>query len=158
MTIFRVKSVKIYTGQKKFTRAPLVVLVTNMRYGKNYNAFQCKGSDMTSRAWSSLYRFGENRMPQLTNAQVLLVKNSGGADLDFLAIHLYHPEAPESQNNQVVTPVRLYSKRHLYIRGCFDLAPPQWSSSEYTTLAQDLCLDACKSSEWCLWFLHHLRH
>ena len=63
-------------------------------------------------------------MPQLTNAQVLLVKNSGGADLDFLAIHLYHPEAPESQNNQVVTPVRLYSKRHLYIRGCFDLAPP----------------------------------
>lgn len=36
--------------------------------------------------------------------QVLLVKNSGGADLDFLAIHLYHPEAPESQNNQVVTP------------------------------------------------------
>ena len=49
-------------------------------------------------------------MPELTNAQVLLVKNSGGADLDFLAIHLYHPEAPESQNNQVVTPVRLYSK------------------------------------------------
>ena len=33
MPIFRVKSVKIYTGQKKFTRAPLVVLVTNMRYG-----------------------------------------------------------------------------------------------------------------------------
>ena len=32
MPIFRVKSVKIYTGQKKFTRAPLVVLVTNMRY------------------------------------------------------------------------------------------------------------------------------
>ena len=34
MPIFHVKSVKIYTGQKKFTRAPLVVLVTNMRYGK----------------------------------------------------------------------------------------------------------------------------
>ena len=32
MPIFRVKSVKIYTGQKKFTRAPLVVLVTNIRY------------------------------------------------------------------------------------------------------------------------------
>ena len=34
MPIFRVKSVKIYTGQKKFTRAPLVVLVTNMRYAQ----------------------------------------------------------------------------------------------------------------------------
>ena len=61
-----------------------------------------------------LYKFGENKMPELTNAQVLLVKNSGGADLDFLAIHLYHPEAPESQNNQVVTMVR-YSKRHFNI-------------------------------------------
>ena len=32
MPIFRVKSVKIYTSQKKFTRAPLAVLVTNIRY------------------------------------------------------------------------------------------------------------------------------
>ena len=32
MPIFRVESVKIYTCQKKFTRAPLVVLVTNIRY------------------------------------------------------------------------------------------------------------------------------
>ena len=32
MPIFRVKSEKIDTGQKKFTRAPLVVLVTNIRY------------------------------------------------------------------------------------------------------------------------------
>ena len=32
MPIFRVKSVTIYTGQKKFTQAPLVVLVTNIRY------------------------------------------------------------------------------------------------------------------------------
>ena len=32
MPIFCVKSVKIYTCQKKFTRAPLVVLVTNIRY------------------------------------------------------------------------------------------------------------------------------
>ena len=32
MPIFCVKSVKIYTGQKKFTEAPLVVLVTNIRY------------------------------------------------------------------------------------------------------------------------------
>ena len=32
MPIFRAKSVKIYTGQKKITRAPLVVLVTNTRY------------------------------------------------------------------------------------------------------------------------------
>ena len=31
-TIFCVKSVKIYTGQKKFTRAPPVAPVTNMRY------------------------------------------------------------------------------------------------------------------------------
>ena len=31
-TQFRVKSVKIYTGQKKFTRAPPVAPVTNMRY------------------------------------------------------------------------------------------------------------------------------
>ena len=36
MPIFRVKSVKIYTGQKKFTRAPLVVLVTNIRYAMYY--------------------------------------------------------------------------------------------------------------------------
>merc|ERR1711949_97948 len=32
LPIFCVKSVKIYTGQKKFTRAPPVVPVTNMRY------------------------------------------------------------------------------------------------------------------------------
>ena len=32
MPIFSVKFVRIYTGQKKFTRAPLVVLVTNIRY------------------------------------------------------------------------------------------------------------------------------
>ena len=32
MPIFWVKSVKIYTGQKIFTWAPLVVLVTNIRY------------------------------------------------------------------------------------------------------------------------------
>ena len=32
MPILRVKSVKIYTGQKKFTRAPPVAPVTNMRY------------------------------------------------------------------------------------------------------------------------------
>ena len=37
MPIFRVKSAKIYTGQKKFTRAPLVVLVTNIRYVYNFN-------------------------------------------------------------------------------------------------------------------------
>ena len=30
--MFRVKSVKIYTGQKKFTRMPSVASVTNMRY------------------------------------------------------------------------------------------------------------------------------
>ena len=33
--IFRVTSEKIYTGQKKFTRAPPVAPVTNMRYGVN---------------------------------------------------------------------------------------------------------------------------
>ena len=32
MPIFCIKSVKIYTGQKKFTRAPPVAPVTNMRY------------------------------------------------------------------------------------------------------------------------------
>ena len=32
MPIFRVKSVKIYTGQKKFTRTPSVASVTNIRY------------------------------------------------------------------------------------------------------------------------------
>ena len=32
MQIFRVKSVKIYTGQKKFTRTLSVASVTNMRY------------------------------------------------------------------------------------------------------------------------------
>ena len=31
--MFRVRSVKIYTRQKKFTRAPHVAPVTNMRYG-----------------------------------------------------------------------------------------------------------------------------
>ena len=34
MPIFRVKSVKIYTGQKKFTRALPVAPVTNIRYAK----------------------------------------------------------------------------------------------------------------------------
>merc|ERR1712074_66685 len=33
LPIFRVKSVKIYTGQKKFTRVPPVAPVTIMRYG-----------------------------------------------------------------------------------------------------------------------------
>ena len=33
MPIFRIKSVKIYTGLKKFTRTPSVASVTNMRYG-----------------------------------------------------------------------------------------------------------------------------
>ena len=33
MPIFCVKSEKIYTGQKKFTRVPPVAPVTNMRYG-----------------------------------------------------------------------------------------------------------------------------
>ena len=32
MPIVRVKSVKIYTGQNKFTRAPPVAPVTNIRY------------------------------------------------------------------------------------------------------------------------------
>ena len=32
MPIFRVKSLKIYTGQKKFTRTPSVAYLTNMRY------------------------------------------------------------------------------------------------------------------------------
>ena len=32
MPIFRVKSIKIYTGQKKFTRTPSVASVTNIRY------------------------------------------------------------------------------------------------------------------------------
>ena len=35
MPIFRVKSVKIYTGQKKFTQAPPVAPVTNIRYDKD---------------------------------------------------------------------------------------------------------------------------
>ena len=33
MPIFLVKSVKIYTAQKKFTRTPSVASVTNIRYG-----------------------------------------------------------------------------------------------------------------------------
>ena len=44
--------------------------------------------------------------------QVLLMKNppglqedSGDADLNLVAIHLYHPDAPASQNNLIVTPV-----------------------------------------------------
>ena len=36
MPIFRVKSVKIYTGQKKITRMPSVVSVTNMRYASEF--------------------------------------------------------------------------------------------------------------------------
>ena len=71
-----------------------------------------------------VYKFGENKMPELINAQVLFKKNSGGPDLDFLAIHLYHPKAPESQNNQVVTPVRLYINDISTFNGCFNLAPP----------------------------------
>ena len=33
LPIFRVKSVKIYTGQFFFTQTPFVVSVTNIRYG-----------------------------------------------------------------------------------------------------------------------------
>ena len=36
MPIFRVKSVKIYTGQKKFTLTPSVASVTIIRYGNHY--------------------------------------------------------------------------------------------------------------------------
>ena len=35
--IFCIHSGKIYTGQKKFTQAPPVVPVTNMRYGQDFN-------------------------------------------------------------------------------------------------------------------------
>ena len=35
MPIFRVKSVKIYTGQKKFTLTPSVASVTIIRYEDN---------------------------------------------------------------------------------------------------------------------------
>ena len=40
LPIFRVKSVKIYTVQKKFTRAPPVAPVTNMRYVHNQTKMQ----------------------------------------------------------------------------------------------------------------------
>ena len=45
MPIFRVNSVKNYNGQKKFTRAPLVVLVTNMRYEVTKMFFKMKMSN-----------------------------------------------------------------------------------------------------------------
>ena len=35
MQFFFTQSGKNYTGQKKFTQAPLVMLVTNMRYGSD---------------------------------------------------------------------------------------------------------------------------
>ena len=51
MPIFRVKSVKIYTGQTKFTRAPLVVLVTNMRYGFDMSLVICHTIHISVAQW-----------------------------------------------------------------------------------------------------------
>ena len=48
LPIFCVKSVKIYTGQKKFTRAPPVVPVTNMRYEMNDRFHPCRLDSMFS--------------------------------------------------------------------------------------------------------------
>ncbi len=50
VSFFCVHSGKIYTGQKKFTRAPPVVPVTNMRYGfvlTNYDLFMVRKSILT---------------------------------------------------------------------------------------------------------------
>ena len=48
LPIFRVKSVKIYTGQNKFTRAPPVAPGTNMRYEANHS--NSKRSNFTKNA------------------------------------------------------------------------------------------------------------
>ena len=51
LPIFHVKSVKIYTGQKKITQAPPVAPVTNMRYdderGNQPNITNCKCKHLT---------------------------------------------------------------------------------------------------------------
>ena len=45
MPFFRVKSEKIYTGQKKFTQVPLVVLVTNIRYERDSKVYRLRFTD-----------------------------------------------------------------------------------------------------------------
>ena len=55
LPILRVKSLKIYTGQKKFTRVPPVAPVTNMRYGVIYIAIS---NQPTNRALEELARQG----------------------------------------------------------------------------------------------------
>ena len=59
MPSFCVKSVKIYTSQIKFTRAPLVVLVTNIRYvyAKNtpaWKKYPSAGSDCCDYAYCAM--------------------------------------------------------------------------------------------------------
>ena len=62
LPILRVKSVKIYTGQKKFTRPPPVAPLTNMRYGTTnvvLLSFYLQFTYICSRLANQLCRFAE---------------------------------------------------------------------------------------------------
>ena len=67
MPIFRVKSVKIYTGQKKFTRAPPVAPVTNMRYDMYIKELIRQDGNGTT--WKKIEerRMGQLRKRKMTN-------------------------------------------------------------------------------------------
>ena len=54
LPIFCVKSLKIYTGQKKFTWAPPVAPVTNMRYGQGLQILKLAGLKVLLRVSDSV--------------------------------------------------------------------------------------------------------
>ena len=74
MPIFRDKSVKIYTGKKKFTRAPPVAPVTNMRYDDHPDGpASCKWSSGSIIFFSSfLFYSSANLLLSSTKPHLLL--------------------------------------------------------------------------------------
>ena len=109
MQIFRVKSEKIYTGQKKFTRAPLVVLVTNIRYDPSC-PFQVISSRLNKGCWSEFLSAPKSIFSILTRPSTL---GGGKHELTSWQVNMwihcpryrrwYDPNAGSTQEWQVYT-------------------------------------------------------
>ena len=67
MPIFCVKSVKIYTGQKKFTRTPSVASVTNIRYAL------FKVSDYVAEFWNTVSNLSMIGGPKIIIIKIILI-------------------------------------------------------------------------------------
>ena len=80
MPIFCVKFVKIYTGQKKFTRMPSVASVTNIRYG----SFETLRFIVKSNFWNI---WQKSRPRKITLQYIVKSSNYNAANTDSLRSH-----------------------------------------------------------------------